>query len=151
MQKNISLIGDADEWLEEFALANSQWVAELSNGEVAVQDDGRPGRSPESGWLRLRDYVRENGLRVVNLHLRFRHRVAGSVPPNCEAVYFARKASFTMGDAGTTHQAAIGFVQGGKLFVEVWEVPALVLSYREERPVPAEGESLLVNGVNHAV
>jgi hypothetical protein len=48
------------------------WRAELSDGRVVVMDDGRPGVSPDSAWLRLAEEVRRTGVRIRRLWPQFR-------------------------------------------------------------------------------
>ena len=62
---------ETDKFLKEKTI----WVAELSDGAIVYQDDGRPGLDQPSAWLRMKDYVDENNLYIENLSIKFRSHV----------------------------------------------------------------------------
>ena len=139
-----------DLFLLERSMSHPRWEAELDDGTVVVQDDGRPGADPPCGWLRLRERVRAGGPRVVALRVAFRGHAFDAVPRGAAGYFF--------------RQAAIGHLNGGACewfyltgwlrpdgLVEVrrWAVPELVPAGPAEARDPADdaavGQSLIVN------
>src|SRR4051812_48908014 len=88
------------------------WVAELSNGEKVFQDDGRPGETEPSAWIRLRKYVQENRLSIESIHLVFCDHIEEVVPRNADGYYFVQKvmAFAFSGTESTFHYYLFGAV-----------------------------------------
>lgn len=80
-----SLCTQPDEFLEEKAI----WIVTLSDGTKVYQDDDRPGVDEPSAWIRLGHYLREAGLGIVGMELRFRSHVV-PLPSDVPGYYFAR-------------------------------------------------------------
>ena len=64
------------------------WIAELSNGVLVYQDDGRETEKEYSSWIRLKEYLKENNLNIIRLFLKFRSNVLDVIPSNKEGYFF---------------------------------------------------------------
>jgi len=60
---------------DKFLKEKTIWVAKLSDGTTVYQDDDRPGLVQPSSWLRMKEYVDENGLYIEELSIKFRSHV----------------------------------------------------------------------------
>ena len=120
------------------------WVATLSSGEEVAMDDGRPGHAPASAWLRLRERVRAEGLRVVGLRLQFRSHVVRPVPADAPG-YFFSKCSVGVLSGSSFHLAfyLVGHLTDSGVVVQRYKVPELVCVGSELRQVGPDDERLL--------
>lgn len=128
---------------DEFTFEKPRWLAYLSNGERIIQDDNRPGVTPASAWLRLRDYCRQKHLHVVELKLQFRSHYESPLPAHAEGYYFSNKAGAVWGSKETEHFFIIGALVGNQVFAQHWKIPELVLVQEEIRTVEDSDERLL--------
>jgi hypothetical protein len=110
------------------------WVAVLSNGITAYQDDDRPGLEPSS-WLRLREYVKQTESRIIKLYLKFRSHVECPMPDNAEHYYFCKKAAAFWDGSPTRHSVLIGYANDDTINVQEWAVPELIQIGSETREV----------------
>ena len=129
---------------DDFIFECPRWIAHLSNGERVFQDDGRPEVYPPQAWLRLKDYCRQNGLRVVNLTLQFRSHHEAPLPANATAYFFINKIAKVQ-TGPQIEFLLIGHVENNKIKVQHWKVPELVCFGEDERPIEEGGESLIWN------
>lgn len=124
----------------------ASWRARLSNGDVVIQDDDRPGMDPPQAWLRLQDYVRKNGLSITKIWLQFRSNIQADIlPENADGYYFCKQALSFLHGSKTFHFYILGSLQNGKLVVQRWKVPELVLVEKEERDPATAGVCLILN------
>jgi hypothetical protein len=122
------------------------WRARLSDGTEAVMDDGRPGEDPPSAWLRLRERVGNTGVRITGLSLQFRsHQQESILPANADGYFFRKSALGFLTGTETIESYLVGHLTDGRLFVQRWRVPELVLVEETERDPAEAGESLIVN------
>ena len=122
------------------------WKAKLSDGRVVYMDDGRPGMEPSSAWLRLRRLVEETGVRVVGLSLQFRsHQQENILPADAEGYFFRKSALGFPTGTDTIESYLVGHLTEGRLFVQRWRVPELVMVEEQERDPAEARESLIVN------
>lgn len=125
----------------------ASWFVRLSNGEDVFQDDGRPGLTPRSAWMRLKERLETEPLRIESVGLRFRTNVLQDVLPRyAEGYAFMRAALSTFGSAETSHFYVLGCLKGSTLHVRRFAVPELLLATEEERDPASVGESLIPNG-----
>ncbi len=123
------------------------WRAELSNGEIIIQDDSRPGCDPPQAWLRLATYLQQTTLRIVNLWIQFRSNSAKDIlPKNADGYFFCKRALGNSAGGATYHSYLLGALVDGKLTVQTWHVPELVLDNIEEREPEKAGVCLILNG-----
>jgi len=88
LQKKIDHYGiciTEDSFLEDKTI----WVAYLSNGVVAYQDDHRNGQREPIAWKRLHDYCLKEEVGISSLHIKFRSNVIHITHPNSEGHYFS--------------------------------------------------------------
>jgi hypothetical protein len=140
------LSGHVDEWLFNYMEGNTIWIVTLSNGDTIYCDDTRPGIEPVSSWVRLRNYLNETKLRIVNMYIRFRSNTVG-IEPNCDGYFFCRCARGWYGDSKTLEYFLIGTLKNDILTVEKWLVPELIFEEREVRDVNTAGECLIRNEI----
>ena len=112
---------------DEFVREIPRWTADLSDGTTVYMDDGRPGVQPESAWLRLREHINTNSLRINAIWLQFRSHRFQVGWPDAEGYYFAKWIQQTWGDAHATHGFVFGEIRDGKLTTRTWKTPELVL------------------------
>tara|TARA_B100000959_G_scaffold280118_1_gene341398 strand:- start:32 stop:493 length:462 start_codon:yes stop_codon:yes gene_type:complete len=65
------------------------WVAYLSNGVVAYQDDDRDGQKEPVAWKRLADYCNSENINISSLHIKFRSNIIHITLPNSKGHYFS--------------------------------------------------------------
>ena len=87
----------------------SRWIASLSNGET-IFEDYRDGLEP--AWVRLGEYVVENGLSITNLRAHFESGKTVPLPAGQEGYVQKKKAWLTQGAGGVL--LCVGYVQQGK-------------------------------------
>lgn len=138
---------EEDDYVRELqdSKRKAPWRAELSDGRVAVMDDGRPGVRPHSAWLRLADFLKGTGLRVRRLWLGFRsnqHR--GILPLDADGYYFRYQAVRYIGEEQMDF-VLLGALNSGNLVVQRWQVPEMVLVDVEARDPAGAGPSLILN------
>jgi hypothetical protein len=122
------------------------WHVRLSNGEEVFQDDRRPGEYPASAWLRLGDYVREHKLRIMSLNLRFRtNRQDGGLSDQADGYFFVKSSLAFFGASSTIHFYLIGALQHGRIEVQRWQVPELILAETFFRDPATAGSCLITN------
>lgn len=102
------------------------WRAELSNGEIVVQDDNRPGLSPSSAWLRLSERLSREGLSIRRFWLQFRSHRVEPLPEDADGYFFCRSARKMLGGGTATFYSLIGAMKNGKLEVHLYSVPSLI-------------------------
>lgn len=129
-------------------LSQASWIAELSDGSLVYQDDGRPGQEQSRpAWLRLGDHLKATGLSIVELWLRFREHDRHPLPRNAPG-YFCRQSWGGFPSSGVTQRfLLIGYLTDSQIVVQHWSNPGLTLvevDYRDPRDVEKVGESLLL-------
>jgi len=142
-----------DNWLRNYMEQTVIWIVQLDDGTTVYQDDDRPGMEDEPpAWLRLKEHVKENDLKIIALKLRFRDNVK-HVENNADGYYFARGVR---GNAGGYNKYfySIGVAKKNnvgeyKLFVDKWMTPELIKfndGETEERGLSEiKGDALIVN------
>lgn len=140
----------------------AHWVVRLSNNEVILMDDDRPGvRGHRSAWIRLRTYVGQNGLAVTQLYIQNRGRKEHPMPDNQLGYYFGHQAvswvgldsNWRDGSNGTLGYFVLGHIsrQTKELICQCWKVPELLPAEfveghtREVRPIDPNNPGLIIN------
>tara|TARA_R110000824_G_scaffold162282_3_gene337915 strand:- start:6648 stop:7118 length:471 start_codon:yes stop_codon:yes gene_type:complete len=120
------------------------WVAELSSGETVWQDDGREGAEPESAWLRLGIYCKENGCHVTCFTIQNGTNTV-QIKEDADGYFFCKGAGgFLFTADGATYQSYIvGTLNGDLLRVTVYNVPELTVHYSENRDPEEAGVCLI--------
>lgn len=123
------------------------WVAGLSDGSFAYQDDGRPGVEPASAWLRLAAHLKQTGLHLVSLRLKFRTEWLDLLPQDCAAYYFARGVGAVVGGPSRPF-VALGFCkdESGPFTVARVAVPELIVETWEGRDAGRDDPRVIVRG-----
>jgi hypothetical protein len=137
-----------DDFTQEQSLRHRQaeWRAQLSDGTVVIMDDNRPGVQPASAWLRLARHVQEHNLAICRLWLQFRTHVEQDIlPANAEGYYFCKSALGFLTLKDTLHFFLVGYLTNGKIMVQKWCVPELLLLSVETRDPELAGPCLIRN------
>lgn len=144
----MSVCTTPDEFIHEleFDRGMALWRARLSNGEIVIQDDYRPGLAENSAWIRLAAYCEENRLKIEQFWLEFRGNKVCPLKENAEG-YFFRKGILA---EWSEPENAIGVylmgdLTGEEVRVEKWWVPPLEYICEEVRPASDSGPSLIRN------
>jgi len=139
---------EIDEYISN--LDSTIWIAKLSDGTFAYQDDGRPGYSISS-WCRLKNYCVENNVKVIGLKVKFRSNEVEL--PEGKYAYFWKGAltgSFIFNAkkprVKNKHHYLIGYIEESdkdRLRVFKYKVPEILLIEEEIRNVKDEEESII--------
>lgn len=124
---------EEDQWLQDRFENECRWIAILANGERIIQDDYRPGVTPESAWLRLKRYCLIEKTYIVNMYLQFRSHIE-HVPANQNGYYFCRAVLGSPFDKNI-HMYNVGTTNGGDVHVVKWRTPELIQFGDEIRPL----------------
>lgn len=114
---------------DEFTELKARWVAILDNGETILQDDGRPGAEPASAWLRLREYIRDDRLKIRRLYLQHRSNIVTPLPDDAAGYFFCNRAVALLFDNNTYGFYVVGYLtKDNQIETQVWKVPELLLA-----------------------
>lgn len=144
--QTVSRVSGEDEFTteQETDCGQALWRVLLSNGETIVQDDGRPGGEPPSAWLRLGDYVRENGLSIRKLWLQFRSNKQEQIlPEDAEGYFFSKGILGSFNGGSSRHYYVLGYLSENRLYLTQIAVPELLVMEKEERD-PATADKTLI-------
>ncbi len=113
------------------------WIAELSDGTQVFCDDGRYGEK-DIAWARLRKYLKNSGLRIAKLLIKFRSHTELVAERNEDTVgfYFGRAVSAWVGQP-TINYMVVGVVQkseqGELAHTTKWRVPEIIEDEKDTR------------------
>lgn len=136
-----------DDYVEELQeRRQALWIAKLTDGTSVWMDDGRPGVNPASAWLRLGQYLKETGLQVVDLDLKFRsNRVSNIFRAASAAHFFCKQSVGLLHNPGQTECFyLLGLLIKDKVVVQRWKVPELILMDVAERDIQTIKEDSLI-------
>jgi hypothetical protein len=135
-----------DDYTRSRFFTHPRWKATLSDGSAVIADDDRPELAEPSAWLRLGEYLRANGLGVVDLEISFRSHVEKPVPAGAAGYFFRTGLVGWFGGASEGFFLVGHLNEQGMVVAQRWSTPALLHQETEERdPADAEkvGPSLL--------
>tara|TARA_R100000808_G_scaffold5713_1_gene17196 strand:+ start:29728 stop:30204 length:477 start_codon:yes stop_codon:yes gene_type:complete len=124
--------------------AGTIWMAELSNGETVYQDDGRKDVEPESAWIRLGMYCKDNNVHITCFTIQNGTNTV-QIKEDADGYFFCKGAGgFLFTSDGETYQSyIIGTLNDGLLRVHTYNVPELTLHLSENRDPAEAGECLI--------
>lgn len=122
-----------DDYTRERWLDSVRWTVLLSNGEQVIQDDNRPGVEPASAWLRLGQYVCEQGLVIEGLTLQFRSEPPVRLPERAEGYFFRKSLGAFLTSQATLGFYLVGHLEDGRVLVRRYKVPEMILVGLEAR------------------
>lgn len=139
-----------DNYTRSRFLEKTRWEADLSDGSTCIEDNDRPEFSERSAWLRLKHYLKEKKLNIVNLKIRFRDNVIYPVPPHAPAYMIRDGAMCDWNVQITKGLLIVGFLDNKekKVHTQAFVTPELNRLYSEWRDPNSEsevGESLIYN------
>lgn len=94
-------------------MAQSQWLASLSDGSTVIEQWVPDSKSP---WQTLVETIREKGLNITQLRLQIAGKTHTSVA-NASGYYQARQAQNTCGETQVVERHGIGCLVGGTLSI----------------------------------
>lgn len=138
-----------DEFIQNFIEMNPSWEVLLNNGTRVFQDDGRPGVSPPSAWIRLGEYCKQNNLYITEMKIRFRSN-SHSLESNADGYYFCKGSRGSFGSTRTMQLFYAGVLKNGKLIVHCWKTPEMVKEKQSERDIRKAGACLIKKNTNQS-
>jgi hypothetical protein len=91
-------------------------------------DDDRIGEEEPSAWIRLKKYLIENQLNIVEFRLRFRDNIV-NIGKGTRGYYFAKGCGKDSTSIETSHFYIVGAIKDTNNFQCVWyKIPELVIS-----------------------
>lgn len=122
------------------------WIAELSNGVLVYQDDGRETEKEYSSWIRLKEYLKENNLNIIRLFLKFRSNVLDVIPSNKEGYFFSMGIIGMMSSNQNVNFYLIGSIENNKVKIKKIKIPELVVFDEEIRDISdCKEQQLIIN------
>ena len=135
-----------DDYIENKYERQAIWIVKLSNGESIFMDDDRPGLPERSAWLRLKEYVKSNGLDIEEMIVKFRSHVVRVNYEKPDGFFFRHGILGSMGSSKNTEYYLVGTVKDGILSVRKYQVPEIEVVSEETRDVQECRESIIFNG-----
>lgn len=123
-----------DNFLYERIMGEVIWIAILNDNTVVYQDDYRPNISPDSAWLRLKEYCETENKYITCIKLRFRSHWE-TCPQNKTGYMFVKSALGQLNSDRTIGYYIVGYIENNRLFVEKYRVPELIKELEEERSI----------------
>lgn len=132
---------------DDFVKEKCVWLATLSDGSVVYQDDYRPDEVEPIAWLRLADYIRETGLKIDRLEIKFWTHIEEAAPAGSAGYYWIKGVEAFQGVDRTYNYYVVGSVAEGDDFMSVtkWLVPEILPVEYEVRKIPVEDPLLIWN------
>jgi len=113
----------------------SIWIATLSNGITAYQDDEKSGKEPVA-WKRLAKYCKENSVGIIGMCLKFRSNVVViKTPEEIDGFYFAYGAQREFDVDITRAYYVVGYCKDGSIFSTWYTVPELIKHKENKRKI----------------
>lgn len=117
----------------DYIRSNTAWVARLSNDKFVYQKDDR-----SNSWLDLKQYVEETGLKIEQVHIRFRDHWE-AVPPYKDGYFFIRSLLCHYGSDQVQHMCKTGYLEGDSVYITTWILPELI-TWGETEVTPMDHE-----------
>ncbi len=136
-----------DDFTAERRLEETRWLAELADGRVVIQDDGRPGQ-PYSAWKRLRIWVEQHRVPVVALGLEFRSHRRWLVRDAAARAFFLGRSLMAEPGGRSYHFYLLGRLGGDgedRVAVHKYLVPEIIHWESAERKASECGHGILFN------
>lgn len=122
---------------------NAHWEAILSNGETIYQTDIE-GEEKESDWVKLKEYVEENDLYIVELFFCYRNK-RELVGKDQEAYFFCKSIMSHMNANSSLYYYQLGTVSGDTIRYKKWQVPGWMMVEDGEKSTEKYGD-YIING-----
>lgn len=130
------MVSFGDDFAQEKIINSAVWRAALSDGRVVIQDDGTPYHGPESAWLRLKDFVKENNLDVVDITLGFRDNIIRDlVPKNADGYFFTNNLLGFVDNGYQAYFYIFGWLENGVVYTKKYKTPELILFEVSKRTI----------------
>ena len=133
---------EPDIYLGQYCDKNCIWIVELSNGQTVFQDDSRPDVYPESAWIRLKQYCKNENVYIDSMRLQFRSNEI-DIGSGADGYYFCKGVSAFMTTNITNHLYIAGILDNDVVRVSRWKVPELIKEGTELRNPDLAGDCLI--------
>lgn len=130
--------------LDDFVLEKdvAYWTAELNNGLIVYQDDGRPGYEEQSAWLRLKKYCETHNLFVRKMRITFRSHT--ELCGESDTGFFFSLGIFANCLVQRQQQRFIcGPIKDGAIHITIWAVPEILSVETEIRDILGNEEKII--------
>lgn len=109
----------------------SFWIADLSNGETAIQDDCII--DTDDSWIRLRQYCIDNNLFIEKLVVKFRSHTerAFKNEDGIDGIFFCRSILGGLFTNKNYHGYIIGIVNNKNIERNKWQIPEVIMTEYE--------------------
>ena len=121
-------------YVNVYADSNPIWIAELNNGEMIYQDDGKPDCHPESAWLRLKEYCEQNDLSIKSISVKNRS-IQKQIVSDADSFTFCKSAGALMFGGQTSHSFVFGYVNDGVYRAKKVNLPEMIIDRPEKRNI----------------
>ena len=122
------------------------WVVELSDGTIIYQDDGKDLNLEYSAWIRLKQYLQENNLKINHIFVKFRSNVLDIIPKNKEGYFFSIGIIGMMSSTQNVNFYLIGYIEDNKVNIKKIRVPELIVFDEEVRDISdCKEQQLIIN------
>ena len=111
------------------------WAVELSNGETVYQNDGFDQDIEFSAWIRLKDYLHENNLKIEKMYVRFRSNIFYPLEDYCEGYFFSMGIIGMMSSTENINFYILGSIKKNVVNIKKIKVPELIIFDEEERNI----------------
>lgn len=128
------------EYFEDKAI----WIAELSNGIIVYQDDGKNSEIEYSAWIRLKEHLLKNNLCIVKMYIRFRSNIMYLLEDNADGYFFSIGIIGMMSSSENINFYILGSVKNNKVHVKKIKIPELIVFDEEERELDKCSEHQLI-------
>ncbi len=127
-------------------VSDVRWVASLSDGREVYQDDNRYDVDISSAWLRLKDYLSNNKLKIERLRVEFRTHTE-EIPPAQAGYFFSLGALKDLSVEETWHSYVLGWIdEDNKLNKITYKVPELIRMIQDKVDWSPSDIKVILNG-----
>lgn len=111
------------------------WVVELSNGESIYQNDGFDESIEFSAWIRLKEYLCKNNLKIDKMYVRFRSNIFYPLEDYCDGYFFSMGIIGMMSSTENVNFYILGSIKNSIVNIKKIKVPELIVFDQEERDI----------------
>src|SRR5688572_3270325 len=132
---------------DDYIREKLRWIVTLSNGENIYQDDDRPGEDEPKTWLRLKQYLIDNSLKIVGFKIQFCSHIEQAAPENATGYYFAKKiGAYGFGGQNIMNNYyVVGYLDNDRIYTTDWMVPEIIPIAKDSREIKPDDPHLIVN------
>lgn len=122
------LVFQEDDREVEFREGNARWVAVLSDGRTAYDNN----REDVSTWSELHDYCYAEGVWVTKLYAHFRSNYI-HIPEGKDGYFFSRSVMGSLVEGSNTYYFLLGWLENDLIHIQKYRIPEMTLVETETR------------------